>query len=51
MIVSVVYGGTPEECVPSEKNAKDIAGALKAKGYTVHLLKFGKDIIRKGSSL
>lgn len=47
MVVSVVYGGTPEERGPSEKNAKDIAEALKTKGYTVHLLRFEKDIILK----
>ena len=47
MVVSVVYGGTPEERGPSEKNAKDIAEALKTKGYSVHLLKFEKDIIHK----
>ncbi|ETP72694.1 ATP-grasp enzyme, D-alanine-D-alanine ligase [Lachnospiraceae bacterium JC7] len=47
MIVSVVYGGTPEERGPSEKNAKDIAEALKTKGYSVHLIQFGKDIILK----
>lgn len=46
MIVSVVYGGTPEECGPSEKNARDIAEALKKKGYSVHLLQFGKNIIK-----
>ena len=45
MIVSVVYGGTPEEKGPSEKNAKDIAKALENRGHEVHLLQIGKDII------
>lgn len=46
MTVSVVYGGTPEERGPSEKNAKDIAEALKKRDYDVKLLQFGKDIIK-----
>ena len=47
MRISVVYGGTPEERKPSEKNAKDIAGALSDKGYDVSLLEFGTDIIAR----
>ena len=47
MKISVVYGGTPEERKPSEKNAKDIAGALSDKGYDVSLLEFGTDIIAR----
>ncbi len=46
MVVSVVYGGTPEERGPSEKNAKDIAEALKERGYSVQFLQFDKDIIK-----
>lgn len=46
MIVSVVYGGK-EEGEASAKNAKDIAEALSSRGYTVHLMEFGKDIISK----
>ena len=45
MIVSVVYGGTPEERLPSEKNASDIAHALKTRGHEVHLFQIEKDII------
>ncbi len=44
MIVSVVYGGK-EEAEASAKNAKDIADALSSRGYSVHLLEFGRDII------
>ena len=45
MIVSVIYGGTPEERLPSEKNASDIAHALKTRGHEVHLFRIEKDII------
>ena len=45
MTVSVVYGGTPEECGPSKKNAEDIAEALISRGYNVILMEFQKDII------
>ena len=51
MTISVVYGGTPEECVPSKKNATDIADALKTKGYNVILMEFEKDIIHTLKSL
>lgn len=46
MIVSVVYGGK-EEGEASAKNARDIAEVLSARGYTVHLMEFGRDIISK----
>ena len=46
MIVSVVYGGK-EEREASAKNAKDITDALISRGYTVHLLEFGENIISK----
>ena len=46
MIVSVVYGGK-EEREASTKNAKDIAEVLSSRGYTVHLMEFGSDIISK----
>lgn len=45
MVVSVVYGGTPEERGPSEENAAEIAAALKSRGYQVHLMAFDKDIL------
>ncbi len=47
MIVSVVYGGTKEERGASEKNAKDIAAALKTKGYEAILLPFQKGILER----
>ena len=46
MIVSVVYGGK-EEGEASAKNAQDIAAALSSRGYNVHLLEFGGNIISK----
>lgn len=46
MIVSVVYGGK-EEGEASAKNAKDIAEVLSSRGYTVHLIEFGSNIISK----
>ena len=47
MVVSVVYGGTAEEKGPSEKNARDIAGALETRGYSVNLMKFDRNIVNK----
>ena len=46
MIVSAVYGGK-EEGKASAHNAKDIAGVLSSRGYTVHLIEFGDNIISK----
>ncbi len=45
MNIGVVYGGTDEERGASEKNAGDIAQALKVKGYQVSLMDFEKDIM------
>ena len=45
MVVSVVYGGTPEERGPSEENAREIAAALESRGYDVHLMAFAGDIM------
>ena len=47
MKISVVYGGTKEERIPSEKNAGDIAAALDLRGYDTVLIDFGYDIIKK----
>ena len=46
MRISVVYGGTKEERIPSEKNARDIAAALDSRGYDTVLIDFKNDIIR-----
>ncbi len=46
MVVSVVYGGK-EEGNASAHNAKDIAEALISRGYDVHLMEFGDNIISK----
>ncbi len=45
MKVAVVYGGTSEERFASEKNAKDIAEALRDRGYDIALFDYGKDIV------
>ena len=47
VIVSVVYGGTPEERDASAKNAKDIAESLSSRGYNVRLVEFGENIISR----
>ena len=46
MTVAIVYGGTSSEAAASAKNAGSIEKVLRARGYDVRMLEFGRDMIR-----
>lgn len=46
MKVAVVYGGWSSEAMASAKNAKSIENVLRAKGYDVCMLAFGRDMVQ-----